>query len=296
MIKIKVPATTANIGPGFDCLGMALNLYNIIEVHKDVDRLTIETNLQNSGIHTDESNLIYIAMKRLFEEAKYEIPPVRIVENINIPLSRGFGSSAACIVAGLVGANEMLGKHFSKEKLLEIAAEIEGHPDNVSPALLGGFVVSTKTKDGVKYVKSNVNKDIMLLAVIPDFEMSTKDARNILPSVLNYGDAVSNIGFSSLLTASLITGNMDNIKYTIEDRIHEPYRLKLIPHSEDIKKKAYEFGADAFFLSGSGSTLMSLISNESIYDNMKHYLSSVGLKWDIKILNPDNIGVVVENI
>jgi len=293
MISIRVPATTANLGPGFDCLGLALDIYNTIDFFTDVDRLIIENGSPDVEIETDENNLIYKAFKRLYEYLKKDAPPVRIVQNINIPISRGLGSSAASIIGGLMGANEMLGRPLDNNRILELATEIEGHPDNVAPALLGGMVVSIKTENGVKYIRHPVNKDIKLMALIPDFTLSTTMARSVLPSMISCKDALFNVGRSSFLTASLITGNLENVRYAVEDKLHQPYRLELIADGKKICDAAYARGADAFFISGSGSTLMTIVSNHEVVGRMQEFCSNLDAKWDVKLINIDNEGVQV---
>lgn len=295
MITVKVPATTANLGPGFDCLGLAVNLYNTIEIHDDVDELTIESYPGNEDIEKNDNNLIYKSFKKLYDYTGRNVPPVKIVQNINIPISRGLGSSAACIVGGLMAANKMLGIPVEKETILKLATEIEGHPDNVAPALLGGLVVSTNTDDGVKYIHYPISSGIKLMAMIPDYTLSTNMARGVLPSVIDYKDAVFNIGRSSLLTASLITGDLKNLRYAVEDRLHQPYRLGLIPDGKKIYDAAYENGVDAIFISGSGSTLMAVISSTDVAQSMDAFCKNLDKKWDIKVVEIDNHGVQILN-
>lgn len=293
MISITIPATTANIGPGFDCLGMALNLYNSIEIYEDVDKLTIEIDGVSSEIDSDENNLIYIAIKRLYSEVSKRVPPIRIVEKVNIPISRGLGSSAACIIGGLMAANVLLGSPFGKDRILDIANEMEGHPDNITPALLGGFVISAVTDSGIRYIRHSVDSNLKLIAMIPDFTLQTSKARSVLPQVVDYKDAVFNVGRSSLLTASLITGNLDNIRYAVEDKLHQPYRLNLIPDGEKLYTAAYENGADAFFISGSGSTLMAVVSQDEVLEKMKGFCKGLSTNWEVRTLQVDNCGIKV---
>lgn len=298
MIRVKVPATTANLGPGFDCLGMALNLYNIIEVeiNDDADNILIETSSEDVKIEKGEDNLIYKSIKYLFDYTGARVPPLKISQKINIPISRGLGSSAACIVGGLVAANEILKRPFDSMELLNLASQLEGHPDNVAPALLGGLVVSVQEGDEVKYVRHPIDKGIKLMALIPDVTLSTREARAVLPSAVSYKDAVFNVGRASLLTASLITGNLDNIRYAVGDRLHQPYRLKLIPHGETIRNEIYNNGGDAFFISGSGSTLMAVVSREETVKRMSEFVMGLDGKWDVRLLHADNNGVqILEN-
>lgn len=295
MISIKVPATTANLGPGFDCLGLALKLHNTIKIYKDVDRLTIDNNDSNGWLEKNEDNLIYKSIKMLYDDIGEKVPPIKIVQDVNIPISRGLGSSAACIVGGLSAANELLGRPVSQERILELATEMEGHPDNVAPALLGGLVISAKVDVGVKYVRHAVNSGVKLIALIPDFPMSTKKARGVLPTTISYKDAVFNVGRSSLLTASLITGDLSCIKYAVEDKMHQPYRLGLIQDGEKIFNAAYANGADAMFISGSGSTLMAIANNPGVIEKMRDFCKVLSSKWNVVPIDIDNQGVQVSN-
>ncbi|KPU45954.1 homoserine kinase [Oxobacter pfennigii] len=292
MVTVRIPATSANLGPGFDCLGMALSIYNTISVELS-DKLVIETIQSGTGVEENADNLIFQSFKKLYDSLGKPVPNVKIIQDVNIPISRGLGSSAACIVGGLFAANEMLGKPYSKSKLLELATEIEGHPDNVAPALLGGFVVSVRTDDGIRFLQNNISKNITLMAIIPDFRLSTKKSRGILPTSLDYKDAVHNVSRASLLTASLITGDLTNIKYAVEDKMHQPYRLDLINDGKKVFASAYENGASAVFLSGSGPTLMTIICDISTIDKVKNCCSKLSTNWDIKLLEADNTGAMI---
>lgn len=296
MISVRVPATSANLGPGFDCLGMALGIYNTFEISTNTDRLSIEADGINNNLYCNEDNLVYKSMKRLYREAGEQIPPLKIIEKIGIPISRGLGSSASCIIGGLLAANEMLKKPFNKDKLLKIAADIEGHPDNVAPALLGGFVVSSSTSDGIKCIKHEISRKLKFIVMIPDFTLSTEKARSVLPSSISRADGVFNISRACMLVSCLVTGDMENIKYAVQDRLHQPYRLKLIPGGEAIFNNAYELGCKAIFLSGSGPTLMGIVDSHEAIENMKRFCSSLEASWDIRIIDTDNLGAVVKII
>ncbi|MDN5346383.1 MAG: homoserine kinase, partial [Petrotoga sp.] len=194
MIRVKVPATTANIGPGFDSLGIALQLYNIIEVEEINFGLEINVPVEDRmHIETNEHNLVYRAMKRLFEVVDFHPKGLRINLINNIPLARGLGSSAACIAGGLVAANKLLNDPLKKEEIMYLAATMDGHTDNILPALVGGLTVGCLLEKEVKYVKMNLPPQLKLLAIIPDFHFSTKKARSLLPQNVPVEDAVFNI-------------------------------------------------------------------------------------------------------
>lgn len=251
--RISVPATSANLGPGFDALGIALNLANTCEfkITEDVDKF--EKNVKE--------NLIYSSYKYVFDFYKEEVIPIEIDLCTNIPLSRGLGSSAACIVMGVLAAFSVMKRDFDKAEILKIATAIEGHPDNVSPAIYGGANVSI-LKDDVFVERFEISKKFKFLAIIPEFELSTKDAREALPKNYTKEDVVFNISRVSMLILSLISGDEDNLKVSLEDKIHEPYRLKLIPEIGEIEKIIKESNAIGHYLSGAGSTIMLILKSE----------------------------------
>ena len=252
--RISVPATSANLGPGFDTLGLALNLYNTCEFKLSEDTKTFDENVKN--------NLIYEAYAHCFEVYGEKIVPVEFDLASDIPMSRGLGSSAACIVMGIMAAFDVMKKDLDKKEILKIATEMEGHPDNVSPAIFGGGTASICDKGQVFVEKFNVSDKIKFLALIPDFKLSTKLARQALPKTYTRDDAVFNISRLSLLILSLISGDEENIKVALEDKIHQPYRFKLIPEINQIEKILDESPALGHYLSGAGSTLMILLDNE----------------------------------
>jgi homoserine kinase len=292
MISIRVPATSANMGPGFDCLGVALGLYNDYEIEETAIGLEI---IGCEECYNDESNLIYISMLRCFEVLNYQPKGLRIKVNSSIPISRGLGSSAACIIAGIAAANELAGGSLTKAQILEIANEIEGHPDNVTPALLGGMVIAIQDKGKVYYDKIKLSDNLGFCALIPDFTLSTKEARAVLPSKLSYGDAIYNISRASLLVTALTNGSYDLIKYACDDALHQPYRSKLIPGYEEIVQKSKELGCLGVFLSGAGPTIMVLLpkDNNEFTNTIQGFLETLQNRWLVKELDIDNEGIFV---
>lgn len=295
MIKIKVPATSANMGPGFDCLGVALDLYNYYEFEEIDEGLEIEG---CEECFRNESNLIYVSMQKCFEVIRYTPGGVRIKINSDIPISRGLGSSAACIVAGVAAANELAGNSLSKERLLEIANEIEGHPDNVAPALMGGMVAAVQDEGKVYFDKVKFSDNLRFCAFIPDFTLSTKESRAVLPTSLTYSEAVFNISRAALLVTALSNGSHELIRYACEDALHQPYRGKLIPGYDEIIEKSKDLGCIGAFLSGAGSTIMAIMpkENETFSVQMEEFVKSLCNKWTIKELNVDNQGTVISKI
>ena len=294
MIKVKVPATTANMGPGFDSIGMALTMYNIVYAEQIDEGLEIIIQDGNPSIPTDETNLIYKTICHFYRNINQPVPGIRIVQQDSIPHTRGLGSSAACIVAGLHIANAMSRSFFSKEELVQMAAQIEGHPDNTTPALLGGMTIGAMNDNDMKYVKVRVADNLHFAVMIPDFTLSTELAREALPKSVSLQDAVFNASRAALLAASMMGGDMDNLEMATQDRLHQPYRSKLIPHMEDILKEAKRYGAKGTFLSGAGPTLLAVIKNVVDFRReMVSYLETLEQNWQVQMLQADNEGAKV---
>ncbi|MEG1481454.1 homoserine kinase [Clostridium sp.] len=292
MIKVRVPATSANMGPGFDSLGIALNLYNEYSFSE------IEEGLQFEGIEEEfcnEENIIYTAMIRCFEKYNYKVKGLKIsISKQHIPISRGLGSSSSCIVAGLIGANGIMGNKLSENELLNLAVEIEGHPDNVAPALLGGVVIAIKEDGKTIYDTVKVASDLKFVAIVPDFKLSTEKARSVLKKNISMEDVVFNIGRVALLVTALTNGSDHILKYACTDRVHEIYRGSLIKKFDIIKKEAYNNGALASFLSGAGPTIMAIVLKGSDFSNkIKEVLKREGLNFEVLELSKDNKGAIV---
>lgn len=288
MVRVKVPATSANIGAGFDCLGIALDLYNIIEVEEIESGLEIIVPpADREFIEQDERNLVFVAMQRLFDEVGYKPKGLRINLVNNIPITRGLGSSAACIAGGLLAANALIRNPLSKNDIIYIAAKMDGHPDNVLPALVGGMTVACIVEGEVKYVRIDLPDHIKLLVMVPDFQLPTVKARSILPDKVSMQDAVFNISRAALLTASVLTGCFDNLPTAIDDRLHQPYRKNLIPHWDEIMEKTKELGTRGAFLSGAGPTLIAIVDKnyDIIKRNMAEFLSAFEQHWDVYIMD-----------
>ncbi len=291
MVKIRIPASTANLGSGFDSLGIALDLYNYVEI-EEAEGCFISSK-DGSEIPQGKDNLIYLSAKRVYEKLCKPFKGLRIVEENNIPFARGLGSSSACIIGGVFGANALLGGPLSRDELLNIAAEIEGHPDNVSPALLGGFTVNAMEEGKVLYVKQELPENLVFAAFVPPFELKTSDARAVMPKEVSVKDSVYNLSRSALLASSLITEKYENLKTGAGDRLHQPYRLSLIPGGEKIIAECYGKGALAAFISGAGSTMTAIFNGkkEEIAPIIKEILSQKEFsQWNYFLLSPDNEG------
>lgn len=293
MIKVKVPATSANLGPGFDALGLSLNLYNTFifqEIEKGLEIIGGDKAFAN------EKNLVYRGMLKTFERVGYSPKGIKIHMESQIPISRGLGSSAACILGGVVGANYLAGDPLSKEEILELATEIEGHPDNIAPAFLGGLVVSIMEGKKVIYDKVKVQNGIKFVALIPNFTLSTAEARRVLPKDIPYGDGVHNISRVALLLSAFTNGSFELLKYAVKDTLHQPYRGRLIPNYFNIVSKSEALGCLGVYLSGAGPTIMTMIHEDdnSFIQEIKNYLKSLDNTWSIKELQIDLAGTIIE--
>jgi homoserine kinase len=260
MIKIRVPATSANLGPGFDCLGLALNIWNEVSF-ESAEKLTYKVSGEGAEkLNKGTKNLLTKAFALLYETCGQEIKGVKICAHNEILMSSGLGSSAAAIVAGLFGANEMLGKPLDETELLKLANELEGHPDNIAPALLGGLVVSIIADDEIITRRYEV-PDFTIVIVKPSLEWLTKTARAVLPKSVSRADSIHNIGRTALVVDALRNGDLDLLQKVMDDRIHQPYRLKHISGGMSAYKTAKQFGAAA--LSGAGPSIIAFVPPES---------------------------------
>lgn len=292
MFRIKVPATTANMGPGYDVLGMALTLYNEFEVES-----------KGSGIETVgfgdiplEENLVYTTMKKVLNIYEHEVEGLRITaKKIDIPISRGLGSSATCIVAGIMIANELMNNILNTDDLIKIGTYIEGHPDNIVPAVVGGMTVSIYEEGVVTYSNINVSKNLRFVAITPDFTMSTNEARKVVPKSYDKSDCIFNISRVAMLVAAMNNGETQKLRIATQDKIHQPYRATLIPDIDNIFKYAKKLGSKAEIISGSGSTLMAIIDKDNIdfEKNIKQYLDGLKDNWTTRVLEVDTQGAKV---
>lgn len=262
-VCVKVPASTANLGPGFDSLGMALNLYAWLEM-EFAERTEIRLYGDHmEGLPTDKTNLVYTTAQKVFHRAGMEERELKISMASEIPLTRGLGSSASAIVAALAAANAIIDQPLTKDELFQIATEIEQHPDNVGASLYGGIVVTMWDGKQANHVRIEPHEDLEVLVIIPDFELSTKHARSVLPEEVSLRDAVFNLSHASVLVAALASGKLDLIREAMRDRLHQPYRASLIPGMSHILEHATDHGALGVALSGAGPTLLAFVHAKS---------------------------------
>ena len=264
-VTLTVPATTANLGSGFDCIGAALTLYNefkFTRLQSPPEGLMIHAiGAESQKVVTDDSNLVYQAFVKFYQHLEQTPPPVKIEIKLGVPLARGLGSSATAIVGGLLGANFLCGEVLSESQVMELAIALEGHPDNVVPALLGGcrLAATGLTKESFWEVcEVPWCGDVIPVVAIPDFELSTQEARSVLPTQVSRADAIFNTAHLGLLLRGLQTGREDWLRAALQDRLHQPYRKALIQGYDAVNKAAVAAGAYGMVISGAGPTLLAL--------------------------------------
>lgn len=280
MKTVRTYATSANLGPGFDCLGVCFDIYNEYDFEE-------ASGYELEGFYEAflkaENNLIIQSYEKVFELKKQKLKYIKLIERVkNIPNSRGLGSSASCIVAGVMIASSVLDNLLSTDEIFQIASFIEGHPDNVAPLVYGGLICSFKNEE-YHTIKYNVDKDFIFTVCIPSFELKTSDARRVLPKEVTMKDAVSNIAHTVGIIKALETGDLDLLKQAAVDKLHEPYRFPLIKGSNDVIEFGKENDAVAF-ISGAGSTML-LIS--------KKHLDFKYKDWQIKEVKVLNKGAYI---
>ena len=287
-MKIIVPATSANVGPGFDSVGIAVTRYLTIEVLEPADDWFIEHDL-GAGIPTDEKNLLLSTALSI----STDMQPHRIKMTSEVPLARGLGSSSSVIVAGIELANQLANLQLSDAEKLRIATEIEGHPDNVAPAIFGNMVIASYIGEDVQYVTADF-PSCDLVAFVPSYQLKTSDSRNVLPKEWSYKEAVAASSVANVAIAALLKGDLLMAGRSIEsDHFHERYRQSLVKEFPQVKEVAHAHGAYATYLSGAGPTIMHLLAPEHTTAFVAT-LEELGLDGQIFQLKIDTFGVRVE--
>lgn len=290
---MRVPATSANLGPGFDCLGVALDLYNHYEI-SEADGLRI------SGCEDEyagEDNLFLRSFRRGLEELGSPFRGARIHIAADIPIARGLGSSSACIVGGLLAASALGRGNLGAERVLELATEIEGHPDNVAAALMGGFVVSVAGGGKVETARAPVSAGLAFCALVPPFALETSKARAALPRSVSFADAAFNAGRAALMAAAFMGGDYSRLAAACADRLHQPYRAALIPGYAEVVGAAGKAGALGVFLSGAGPTVMAICEARDEAAFATRIAESLAGRsegpWRLIVLHADNEGALL---
>lgn len=294
-VSVKVPASSANLGPGFDCIGLALPIYNTITIEETVLPGTgIEINLISEeetidemvfdSIPKDENNIVYKAVEMLYNSIGQEPSELKINIQSQIPITRGLGSSSSIVVGGLLAANKLLGSPADEAALLAIATEVEGHPDNVAPAILGGVVMASQEEDGmISYYKLKWPEEWDITVCIPDFELSTEIARSVLPKEVPMQDAIFNARHLAMLVQAINTADPKLMKSALKDKLHQPYREKLVPGMKEIMDAfKHEDGVLGCVLSGAGPSML-VISHKYDVDKIKSIVKDIWEAQNIKV-------------
>ena len=294
---VRAPASSANLGPGFDSLGLSVPLYTTLRVTPQAVTEVVPLGPELENTPADESNYVYKAMLLAAKRAGQDLPPARIEIETEVPLARGLGSSAAALVAGVVAGNELLGRPLDDPAVLDVTAREEGHPDNVAPALFGGIVVATLDKLGTHYVRLDPPANLGVTVLVPDFELSTSKARAVLPREYSRADAVHALSHAALLAAALAGGRLDLLKHAMQDYIHQIWRAPLVPGLSDILDDAHKHGALGAALSGAGPTVLCFHDTREDTARLHTYLHSVmtknGLTGRVMDFPIDTAGTVV---
>ena len=293
-VTVKAPATTANMGPGFDCLGMALDIWNTVSVELGEPGLEIREE-DNEDLHPMESNLIVKSFRTAFAAAGKTAPPAMFIcENV-IPLGKGLGSSSAAAVCGLIAGNELAGRPLSQERILELAVEVEGHPDNSAAALLGGCQIVASDDDRLVTASVPIPEDLSAVVLVPDVRMPTSEARSLLTDQVSRADAVFNMGRVGLLVRGLATGDFSDLATATQDKLHQPARQSVFHPMGVIFRAALDAGALGVFLSGSGSSILALANDRemTIGYEMAEAASKAGVGGDFKVTKPSTQGAHV---
>jgi homoserine kinase len=295
---IRVPATTANLGSGFDCIGAALNLYNEFTFTPiDTENLVIAVRgLEAAKVNTDASNLAYQSFCKLYERIDRSPPVIQLEIKLAVPLARGLGSSATAIVGGLLGANALAGDPLTPMEIMYLAIELEGHPDNVVPALLGGCQLAATAANGWAIADIPWHSSVVPIVAIPNFELSTAAARSVLPNEYSRADAIFNTAHLGLLIRGLQTGNPDWLTAALTDRIHQPYRQQLILGYADLDRAVIAAGGYGMVISGAGPTLLVLTTAnrvESVVQAMTAAWTTHEIQAQVQALELDRQGATV---
>lgn len=299
-VTVRVPATTANCGSGFDCFGIALTYYNTF-TFSILENPGFKVEVQGEGSDSflpNSSNLAIDSFLQVFKKNNKPLPcGVGLKMQNNIPLARGMGSSSSAIVGGVLAGSILSGSNLSKQQLLSLANEIEGHPDNVAPAILGGITLSYMEDNDV--FSHNILSPVpfKLVVVVPQLRLETKLARSVLPKEIKIKDAIFNMSRTALFVNSIQTGNLHYLKHALQDRIHQPYRSTLIPNMQKVFDSAILGGAFGAAISGAGSSLIAFCpidsNTESIGKSMQQVFVDSGINACYHVLDVDNDGAIV---
>jgi len=296
MIKIRVPATTANLGSGFDCLGLALKLYLNLEIEETENSLVIEyqgEGAEKFSLKKKEETLIWKSINLVLKKTHKDIHKkgLKIKVLNKIPIARGLGSSASAIIGGIVGAARLYGIDLTNQEMLGLALSLEGHMDNIVPALIGGLTLAYKTGQGeIKWARIKTPLDLRIVLAVPEFTLNTKEMRKVLPQKVTLSQAIFNLSRSALLVNAIQNSDWEVLAEAMEDRLHQPYRTPFIPGIEEMFSQIKKTGLAGVALSGSGPSIVSLTKKgreEMISTIMKDAFLKAGINCRILVLEAD---------
>ena len=293
----RIPASTTNLGPGFDVLGLALQLYSTVALETtDTGTEIVVRGVDADKLPSSTDNIAFQAAELVFKQSGHQPDGLRMVLTNGIPAIRGLGGSGTAILGGLLTANAICGKPFSQAEILNFATEFEGHPDNVAASLLGGLVVSVMETEQVHTIKLDCGSTLRVVLAIPDFPLSTEEARRVLPQSVEFTDAIYNVSRSSLLVAAIATGNLEMLSLAMNDQLHEPYRTPLIQGFDDVAQAARRAGALSVALSGAGPSIAAYCtaSMQEVAVQMHQAFARHQIACDVKILAIDTTGAIVQ--
>ena len=280
-VLVRAPATSANLGAGFDCLGLALELYMDLTVEESAGEglEIVATGEGSASVPLDERNAVYQGMMRAYERAGKKPRRLRLAIDSQIPLASGLGSSSAALVAGLTAGAELCGMGLDRGEILRQGVAVEGHPDNVAPCALGGIVIAALDAEDVAWARIEPPRDLAAVVAVPDFPLPTSKSRNVLPERIERQDAIFNAGRVGLLVAALQQGDYSLLRTGMQDRLHQPYRTALVPGMEAVLAAATEAGALGAALSGAGPTALALVTGRSaeVADAMQQAWAKEGI-------------------
>lgn len=299
IIKVRVPASTANLGPGFDTLSLALDWYNEFTFRIISEGLKIHQ-INSKLLPEDSNNLVYKAFCEPFKKLKKSLPGIELDIDCQIPLASGLGSSASAAVSGLLAANTFLKNTLTTEAILSLATKLEGHPDNCASAIYGGLTISVTTDEKVFVSQFPWPKELLIILILPDFDLPTRISRELLPAKIAFGDATFNVSRTAFLLSSLLNKDWEGLRIGFQDRLHQPFRKDLVPGMEAVLNEALYQGAYGATLSGAGPTLVAFINDKNKAQNialkMTEKWKEYKVKSSYKILSAASSGARVETL
>jgi homoserine kinase len=299
MLKVRVPGSTSNLGSGFDAFGLALQIYLRLEVELDVAGLAIECTGEGADeLPANADHLVYRMIRLCFEKSGKAVPGMIIRADNEVPLSRGLGSSGSAIIAGLVIGQALSGLQLSDQEVINIANSVEGHPENIASSYFGGLTINCHTEQGVLCRRILGDKNLRAVTLIPEVFISTNAARAVLPEHISHRDAVFNLQRSALLAHAFVSRDYSDLRTAMQDRLHQAFRAALIPGFTDFEEIAYDCGALAVAVSGSGSTVISFVEGENreLMEAWQTHAAKIDVPAKVILLEVDNDGVICEEV